>query len=38
MDRIQVALTGFSKAKQYKTAAIDSYPGRMVSLKAMLQT
>lgn len=38
IDRIQVALTGFSRAKQYKTAAIDSYPGRMVSLKAMLQT
>ena len=38
IDRIQVALSGFSRAKQYKTAAIDSYPGRMVSLKAMLQT
>jgi signal transduction histidine kinase len=37
IDRIQVALSGFSTAKQYKTAAIDSYPGRMVSLKAMLQ-
>jgi hypothetical protein len=37
IDRIQVALSGFSAAKHYKTAAIDSYPGRMVSLKAMLQ-
>jgi signal transduction histidine kinase len=37
IDRIQVALSGFSTARQYKTAAIDSYSGRMVSLKAMLQ-
>ena len=37
IDRIHVALSGFSTAKQYITAAIDSYPERMVSLKGMLQ-
>jgi signal transduction histidine kinase len=37
LDRIHVALSGFSAAKQYITAAIDSYPERMVSLKGMLQ-
>jgi len=37
IDRIQFALSGFSAAKQYITAAIDSYPERMVSLKGMMQ-
>jgi len=37
IDRIQFALSGFSAAKQYVTAAIDSYPERMASLKGMMQ-
>ncbi len=36
VDRIQAALSGFSKAQQYKTESIGSYPGKMVSLKAMI--
>ena len=37
VDRIQAALSGFSKAQQYKTESIGSYCGKMVSLKAMAQ-
>lgn len=36
VDRIQAALSGFSKAQQYKTESIGSDRGKMVSLKAMI--
>jgi signal transduction histidine kinase len=36
IDRIQVALSGFATAQQYKTEAIGSFCGKMVSLKAMI--
>jgi hypothetical protein len=38
VDQIQLALSGFSSAHNYRSEPIDSYQGKMASLRSMMQT
>ena len=38
VDQIQYALSGFSSSQNYRTEAIDTYHGRMASLRTMTQS
>jgi hypothetical protein len=37
VDQIQYALSGFSSSQNYRSEAIDSYQGKMASLRTMMQ-
>jgi hypothetical protein len=37
VDQIQYALTGFSSSQNYRSEPIDSYYGKMASLRSMMQ-